>query len=343
MTRWIVGVVRSPITIAAGGGLLAGGLIIAAAGHNPLQAYLELLRGAFAGTNFASTLTRSIPLVGMALCIAVSLRAGLLNLGGEGQLVMGGLASALTALHLPGPNGLAIVVALLAGVAAGAMWALLPALLANHLAVPVLISSLLLNFPARSFASYLVTHPLRDVNSGLNQTKMISSDRRLPQFPIGNGVSVGLVIMAVVAIAVILVSTRTAAGYEQRLTGLSARFVRYGGVSDRRLTMHVLATSGALAGLVGALIVTGNQFRFIDNALISPQYTWTGLLAALLVNGSPLASVIAAFSFGALQIGGFGMERVTQIPRELTLVIQAVIIVTLTAQHGLTRRHRRLS
>lgn len=320
-----------------------GGLIIAAAGHNPLEAYLELLRGAFAGDNFASTLTRSIPLVGMALCIAVSLRAGLLNLGGEGQLVMGALASTLTALHLSGPSGLVIIAALLAGAAAGAMWALLPALLANHLAVPVLISSLLLNFPARSFASYLVTHPLRDVNSGLNQTAMIASDRRLPQLPIGNGVSIGLIIMAVVAVAVILVSTRTAVGYEQRLAGLSARFVRYGGVSDRRLTMQVLATSGALAGLVGALIVTGDQFRFIDGALISPQYTWTGLLAALLVGGSPFASVVAAFSFAALQIGGFGMERVTQIPRELTLVIQAVIIVTLTAQQGMTQRRRRLS
>ena len=122
------------------------------------------------------------------------------------------------------------------------------------------------------------------------------------------------------------------------MRGQNVRFAAYGGVRLERQSIAVMFASGAIAGLVGAIIVLGAQFRFTDGALLTPAYTWSGLMAALLANGEPVGAVLAGLFFAALQTGGFAMQRETAVPRVLTIVLQSIVILFLAVRHGAARR-----
>jgi simple sugar transport system permease protein len=211
--------------------------------------------------------------------------------------------------------------------AAGAGYAALAALCENHFGVPLLVSSLLLSYPASSLASYLARYPLKEPGSSLPQTRQLPDGVALPAFG-DSTVTVGLLLVVLAAAAYWFADSRTATGYEIRMTGLNSRFAAYAGVERKGLTLRLMATSGALAGLVGAIGVLSFPYRFLDGALTAPGYTWTGLTAALL----PLGTVLASFFFAVLQVGGLSMERTTEVPRELTQVLQAIVIVFLAAR-----------
>lgn len=276
--------------IAIGGAILIGAVLMLLTGHNPLEAYWAMLLGAIAGpnlANLASTLARATPSVGMGIAAAIAFRAGLPNLGGEGQMVLGALTSALVGLYVPLPAPLLIPLALVAAMVVGGLWAWIPAWAQFRVGVPLLISTLLLNYPARYFASYMVTHVVRDVPSGMTQTYMIPEGLRFLKIAAGTQLHVGIFITLGVVLLAWFVITRTVVGYRLRMLGLNPQFARYGGVNMKRLGYGVMFVSGAVAGLVGAIEVFGVNYRFIDDALVSPQYAWVGLMAALLVNSSP--------------------------------------------------------
>lgn len=334
---------EAPLLAVAGALLLGGGLILAT-GHDPIAAYAALVDGALGGrglANLAATLGRAAPIVGMGIAAAVALRAGYVNLGGEGQLVLGGLAAAVVALELPLPGPLALLAALAAAVLAGGLYAALAALFQLRWSVPVLLSTLLMNYPARFFASYLVGHPLRDVASGLPQSERIAESARLPGLG-GAGrldrldrLDMGILLVLLTVVAAAFVLGRTRAGYRIRMSGLNRRFARYGGIDVERLGYRVLFASGALGGLVGGLLVLGVHHRFIDGALTGPMWAWTGLMAALLAGSRPLGVAAAGLFFAAVQTGGLGMERATEVPRELSRVVQALIILLVAARSRL--------
>ncbi len=317
-------------------GVAVGALLILASGGNPLTAYWAILRGALAPGNLPDTLNWAVPLVGMTLVAALPLRGGLINLGGDGQLVIGGLVAALTPLYLSAPGPIAAAAAIVAAMLASGLYAALAAWGETRLGVPMLISSLLLSYPAVGLTSYIVGFPLRDTTTGLAQTAMIPRAARLAT--ILGPLNIGLILMAAVAAMVVLYDRRTVGGYELRIRGLNPRFAGYGGVRLASQTVRVMFSSGAVAGLVGAIIVLGSQFRFHDGALISPGYTWSGLMAALLAGGDPLGAIGAGVFFAALQTGGFAMQRETSIPRVLTMVLQAIIILFLAIRRGVGRR-----
>lgn len=323
--------------IAIGGAVVIGALLMLLSGHNPLEAYSSMLLGAVAGPNFvnlASTLARATPIVGMGISAAIAFRAGYPNLGGEGQMVLGALTAALVGLYVPLPAPLLLPLAIVAGMVVGGLWALFPAWAQLRVGVPLLISTLLLNYPAAFFASYMVTHVVRDVPSGMTQTYMIPDDLHFAKLMQGTQLHVGIFITLGVVLATWFVMQRTVVGYRVRMMGFNAQFTRYGGVNMNRMGYGVMFVSGAVAGLVGSIEVLGVNYRFIDGALQSPQYAWVGLMSALLVNSSPLGVLLAGVFFSAVQTGGFGMERVTEVPRELSRVLQAVIILFIAAQNS---------
>jgi simple sugar transport system permease protein len=312
--------------------LALGALLLAATGANPLEAYQAIVTGAFGPDGFQDTLAYAVPVVGMATALAIPLRAGMVNLGGEGQLVLGAISAIAVGLHVPGPLGL--VAALVAGVLAGALYASIAAVCETRLGVPLLVTTLLLSYPAMSFAAYLVRFPMRDEGSSLPQSDQLPADVRFTEL------APGLFLIAAVVVVYAVVDARTPAGFETRVTGWGPRFAQYAGIDRPALTVRLLACSGGLAGLVGAVVALGFPYRFIDGALITPQYTWIGLLAALLAAANPLGTLVAAVFFAALTSGGFAMERETQVPRELTAVLQAVLIIFLAAATGLLRKRR---
>lgn len=333
------GLLSSPVALALLGSLLVGSLILLGAGSNPIEAYAAMLAGAFGGpSQWRNTISVAVPVVGMALAVAVPLRAGVVNLGGEGQIVLGGITAVVVGTVVDLPMPVSLLVALTAGAMAGGLVGWVPALLENRLGVPLLVSSLLLSYPVVAFGSYLVRFPLRDPGTGLPQTPTLAEAYRMPTV---FGVGAGLLIVVAVVVVIVAIDRRTPFGYEVRLTGLNRRFTEYAGVDVPRMVSRVMLGGGAVAGLVGAIVVTSFPHRFIDGALIAPSYTWTGLLAAMLARANPLGAAAAGVSFAALQVGGFGMERATDVPRELSSVLQAVVIVILAASIGVAGRRTR--
>ena len=318
--------------------VVLGGLVVLSTGANPISVYQEIVRGALLGRGLDETLSRSVPLIGMGLAAAIAFRAGLINLGGDGQMLVGGLAAALVALYVPAPGAVRAVLALMAAICAGGLYAWIAAVLQLGLAIPFLITSLLLSYIARGVTSYLVRYPLRDPSTGMPETYRVASAARLPNSIFDLPISVGMLIMAAVAIAVIVNDKHGVNGFEWRMTGLNPRFAGYSGTNLQRQTQRVAFLSGALAGLVGALLILGQQYRFTDGALLAPGYTWSGLMAAVLAMASPIATVVTAAFFAALQVGGFSMERALGLPAVLTWVLQALIILCLAARPVLFRR-----
>jgi simple sugar transport system permease protein len=290
------------------------------------------------GPQLAETVARAVPLVGMTMAAAVPLRAGIVNLGADGQLVLGGCAAALVALYLPGADPVRLVMALCAGMLVGAAYAALAAAGEIYAGVPLLLSTWLLTYPAKGLCGYLVRTPLRDPLTAWPSTARIPVGVRLGHLIPGTPINQGFLLIAAVAAAVIFIDRRTSAGFELRLRGLNERFARYGGVALDRQTLGVMLASGAIAGLVGAIMVLGSQFRYTDGALTAPQYSWSGTLAALLAGGEPVGALIAAILFAALQTGGFAMERSVEIPRVLTMVLQSVIILFLAMRGAIWKR-----
>ena len=286
-------------------------------------------KGAFGGRKYAYllvTISRAALITGMAIAALIAFRAGLFNIGGEGQLVIGGLASAFVAINLPfgGPAGIFLV--LLAGMLAAGVWAMLAGIMKLWLGVPILVGTLLLNYPARYIASYFVSHPLRDIASGMPQTHLIEKSLWLPLLP-GTRLDIGFIFILFVFCIVLIYCYRTVGGYEAKMTGLSIDFANASGLKTKKISLKTLALSGAIAGLVGAIAVLGIHHRFTDGMLVQPLYAWTGIVAALMVSLIPWAVLPAGFFFAAIHSGASGMERTADVPKEIAIIIQGIIIL----------------
>jgi simple sugar transport system permease protein len=148
----------------------------------------------------------------------------------------------------------------------------------------------------------------------------------------------GLIVIVLMIVVFWVVDSRTAVGFELRVVGANRRFGAYGGVRVGRLALGGMTAAGAAAGVVGAVIVMSSPFRLIDGALISPGYTFAGLAAALLAGGRPALIPVTAILFTVLQVGGAGMERSADVPRQLSDVLQGVVIVVLALRTVLDQR-----
>jgi general nucleoside transport system permease protein len=329
-----------PIVLGLLGGFVIGGMIILAAGHNPFTSYYSLLMGAIGDTyNLAATLGRAVPIIGCGIGAALAFKAGLFNIGGEGQLVLGALGATLVALFFP-PGPLTVVLAILAGVIFGGLWGLLSGWLETRFNIPILISSLLMNYIAVGFVSYMISFPLIEPGGSRNQTHPFPDATRIPKLIEGTTLHWGVFIIVLIVILVSLYMYKTVGGYELRMFGSNREFAETGGIKPKRLTLLVMMVSGIIVGITGANQVLGVFYRLIDTSLTLPGYFWTGAMAAILSNNNPLGVVIAGLFFSALQTGAAGMERATEVPFELSYIMQAIMIV-LIAVRGILKPVRR--
>ncbi|HWN70152.1 MAG TPA: hypothetical protein VNM90_21080 [Haliangium sp.] len=330
---------RWPATIAMLAAAVATGVALTAAavlalGGDPGAALWALVDGAVGGRglgNLQATLDRGAMVVGAALAAWIALRGGFLNVGVEGQMVLGGVTAAAVASSLPAVLGVAAVpVALAAAALAGGLWALVAVLLHLRLGVPLLVGSLLLNHPASSLASWLVSHPLRDPMAGVAASARVPEAMRLPTLGASDLQAAVPVVMLGLALAAWWYQ-RTAAGYEARMTGLGPRFALAAGVPVARLEVLLVGASGAVAGVIGALSVLGEHHRYIDGMLVQPLHAWTGLMAVLLGGRHPAVMAAVGLGLAALSTGALGMERASAVPRELARVLMAAILLVVAA------------
>lgn len=317
-------------------GFVTFGILILLAFGPTREAVLAFVNGAFGGRNnfnLYSTLSRFSILLGLAMSVLVSFRAGLLNIGAEGQLVLGGLTAALVGVYLPAPPLVVAIAALLAAMTVAASWAVLAGLIQRTTHVPLLIGSLLLNYPASYIASYFVSHPFRDVNSGATQSFRIMGEAALPRFT-GTILDYGILLIGGTALLVIVLERTSVFGYRVRMQGYSFQFAQASGFPTAKLYYRTLMISGAIAGMTGFVAVFGLNQRYIDGMLTAPLYAWTGIAAVLMAAIIPWVTPLTAFFFAALATGAIGMERSVGIPREVGQIIQAVIVLYLSGVAG---------
>lgn len=318
---------RQPL-IAVVFGLLVGAVVILACGQNPAAVYLEMFDKSFLKPYYLfSTLTRATPIIICAMATSMAWRAGYINIGVEGQMVTGTLVATVAALYIPGPPVLVGLLAWILGMAAGALYALLPAVLTWRFQVSMVITTLMLNYVANNIASYFVTYPLKDTSGdGLSlQTPEIHELMRLPRLSSTSTFNAGFLIAVAVLLFMVFVTRKTVFGYESKMGGYNPSFARYGGTKQVKVMMITMALSGAIASIAGTAEVFGLKYRYSDGMLSSTSYAWTGLMAALIADLDPVGMFFVSIFLSGLQIGGSAIQRSLGIPLEIATIIQCCI------------------
>ena len=319
-----------PVAAVALSLVVSAGLMLAT-GYDPLEAYGALYEGSLGSTFGVSiTLVRMTPLLLTGLAVALAFRAGVFNIGGEGQLYAGAIAATAVALFLPLPAGPVVLVAVVAGFVGGAAWALIPALLRATRGVSEVVVTLMFNFIAIHFTTYLVNleyGPLGDPEAAYPQSPSFDEAVRLPIIWPATSVHAGLVIGVVLALVLAVVVRYTPFGFRLRTLGANPEAARYAGVSVNRTIVMVMLLSGGLAGLAGMGEVLGTKYALYAN--FSPGYGYDGIAVALLGRLSPIAVIVFAAFFGAMRAGALDMEQTVGVSSSFVLVIEALAILFL--------------
>jgi len=289
----------------------------------------------------SATLVRAVPLMLTGCAIAVAFRAGVFNIGAEGQLLAGGAGAAAVALSLPNAGGLALVLALVTGALAGAGWAGIAAALRERFGVLEVISTIMLNFIALYAVSFLVRGPLQEPTHAYPQSTSIAGAVRLARIPGAGRLHLGIVIAFLIAIVTGWVLRRSAAGFRLMAVGESATAAASAGEIDvRRVTASAFVASGAIAGLAGAIEVLGVTYALYED--LSPGYGYTAIAVALLAGLDPWRVVVSALLFAALEAGAGAMQRDAGVPSTLVAVIEALLILAVVAGQALRIRRARV-
>jgi general nucleoside transport system permease protein len=279
----------------------------------------------------ADILVRATPLILAGLAVAVAFRAGVLNIGADGQLLAGATVAAMVGVKFGGMLGAGTLpVTLIAGALAGTAWAGIAAVLRTQFQVLEVISTIMLNFVAAYGVSYLVRGPLQEPTHIYPQTATIASGAQLPRLIAGTRLHLGFVLAVGVAVVLWWIFQATAIGFRWRVSGANPFAARSAGLIDvSRVTTMAFLVSGALAGVAGAIEVCGVTFALYED--ISPGYGYTAIAVALLAGLHPIGVVATGIAFGALEAGASALQRDANIPATLVSVIEALVILLVIA------------
>lgn len=315
--------------------LLVFGLLVTFAGVNPLDVWLLLFKGAFGDWfSWQNTLQRAAPLMLTALCVAVPARAGLVIIGGEGALVLGGLACAVLSHAVPLPNNIAgTVLVCAAGAAAGALWIALAGWLRQYRGINETISSLLLAYIAIGLFKHLVEGPLRDPSS-LNKpsTYALPEGMRIGGI-LGSDVHWGLMLGVLACVALGVWTRWTVSGFSVRVVGGNPRAAQLVGLPASRLILLACALGGACAGLAGAVEVAAVHTS--ANASLIAAYGYAGILVSFIARHHPVAIIPVAILFGGFGAAGSLLQRRLGLPDASVLVLQGIAFVLILASEAL--------
>ncbi len=298
-----------------------------------MEALLALWQGAF-GSPYAvlsATLVRTTPLLLLGLSVATAFRAGILNIGAEGQLLAGAMAAAAVGLASTGwPSAVAVAAMIVAGIVAGAGWAFIAAALRRGFGVLEGISTIMLNFLALHLVSWLVRGPLQEPTRTNPQSATLPDIAHWPTLIPGHRLHLGFLLGLLLALALWVMWRHTAVGFRLRVVGMGARAAASAGrVAVDHTVMGAFLLSGAIAGLAGASEVGGVTWGLYDG--ISPGYGYTAIAVALLARLDPRAVVPSAVFFGALEAGAAAMQRDAGVPSVVVQVVVAVVVLAVIA------------
>ncbi len=308
-------------------------VLLVTTGHDAGAALSALARGAF-GSWYAvtsATLVRMVPLGLAGLAVVVAFRAGILNIGAEGQLLMGAIAAGAVFAVLNATNAvIALPLMLLVGTIAGSGWAAVAAFLRHRFGVLEVISTIMLNFVAQSLMGWLVRGPLQEPAHIAPQSTSLPASLHLPTLLPNTQLHVGALLLVMLAIGLWWWFRSTASGFRVRAVGANpAAAASAGQINVARTSATAFVLSGALAGLAGSVEYTGVTYALYDN--FSPGYGYTAIAVALLAGLHPLGVLATALLFGALEAGASAMQRDAGVPSVLVSVVEASLILSVVA------------
>ncbi len=316
--------------------------------ENPFQVYNAIFTAALSNRDgWGNVLYRATPLIFTGLAVALAFQCGLFNIGGEGQMVMGGFAITwigFTFVKLPGL--LLIPFCILGGALIGAAWAAIPGILKARRGVHEVVTTIMLNWIAVAFAQYL-TMAYKPKDGWIPQTREIAESAQLARFaeylnavgidfPKSNLLNTAIILAIVVVIFVAFLLKRTKLGYEIRSVGFNPTAAECAGIGVGKNTVLAMAISGAIAGLAGVNQVMGYKHRFLYG--VFEGLGFDGIGVAFIGRNSPLGVVLAALLFGILDHGGLAIDVSTRVPREIVLVLKAAILILVVVSGEMTKR-----
>lgn len=305
--------------------LLVSGLLVAIAGVSPISAYKAIWEGGLGSDNaLGATATATMPLLFAALAFAVTFRAGLYNIGIEGQLYMGALASTVVGIYLHGPRGVVLPAALVAGALAGMAWGILPALLKVWRGVNEIVSSLFLSYVAIYITAWLLDGPLEAPGLGVAQSEVVPEAARIPEIIVGSKLTWAIA-LGLLAVIFVWLLFRTPFGIDLRVMGGSRRVADYVGIDVTRTTIVSFAISGALGGLAGSVELLGNQYSLAPD--FSSGWGYTGIAVAVLGATAAWGIAAGAIFFGLIGAAAVQLQFTEQLSPDFALVAQAVALI----------------
>lgn len=311
-----------------------GAIIMMALGASPLVALQSLIKGSFGNAaKVGTTLNKAMPLMFTSLCACFAYKCGVFNLGGEGQFIMGAIASLCVALlsGLEGP--LACVLALTAGAVAGGLWGMIPGFLKITRGQNEMIISIMLNYVATLFMGVIYTNWLRDAS--VPQTLPVPDATLLGRVFPKMRFTWGFVIALVIGLFMWFILFRTSLGFRLRAVGFNQTAAHFNGYSVRKLMLFSFIISGAVAGLGGAADLQSTQLRLING--FGKGYGFDGVAMALIGQLNPIATMLVSIFFAALRTGSTTMQAATGVPTSVSDIIQSLVIVFSVAGMALTQ------
>jgi simple sugar transport system permease protein len=315
--------------------LVLGAVIILATGGDVARAYQGLWEGSLGRPrSISDTLVRATPYIFAGLAVALAFKGGLFNIGVEGQITVGSLATAFVGYSVQAvPFPFHLILAVLAGLAAGALWAAIPGLLKATTGAHEVIVTIMMNYVAINIASFLLGGPMKDKNPtvAIAQTPPILDSARLPpllpdpQYRVHWGIVIGII----AALVVWWLLTKTTLGFEIRTVGANPNAARYAGILVGRTTVVVMALSGALAGMAGGMDVVGLTYYYA--AAFTAGYGFDSIAVALLARSDPFGVIPSALLFGGLAAGSARMQFLSQIPIDIIHLVQAMVLIFVAA------------
>ena len=323
--------------------LLLGAIVLLLLKVNPLEAYAALINGAVGSVSgLTQSLVKATPLLLVGLGFVIAFRASVINMGGEGQIILGALMATWFSLTFREWAGwLLIPATMIMGFIAGAIWGFIPGLLKARLNVNEILSTVMMNAIALQLMNFLLRGPLMDPAELAKGTFIAQSERLpesvwLPRLVPQTLLHTGVILAVLLAIAVYIFLWRTTIGYRIRAVGLNPDASRYAGIRVPIYQALSLTLAGGFAGLAGVIEVIGVQHRLLEG--ITSGYGFSGIVAALFGGLHPLGAIPASYLFGSLLVGADSMQRAVQVPSALVGTMLGLIVLFVVGSQWLARR-----
>ena len=304
--------------------LILVGILLWIVGVNPVEAYFVMIKRTFGSKLGLSELfVKTTPLILTGLAVTIPMKAGLWNIGAEGQFYMGAFIASFIALNLVSP--LTIPLMLVFAAVFGALWAAIPAILKAKFDLNEIISTLLLNYVAIHWVEFMVYGPMRGKEVyNFPYSDLFPSCAILPRF-FDTRLHLGVLIAFSTVVITYLIFQRTSFGFSVRVVGANPRAAEYAGIDKRKIIIYAMIFGGAIAGIAGMEEISGIHHRL--RAVISPGYGYAGIPIALLAKGNILAVVVSAMLFGFLYVGGSALQTSYSIPIAVVYVFQSLVVL----------------